>query len=255
MVWPFTWLGVIAGALLASIPGALLGGVLGQILDQHLKLTSWAAVRELLVGYRAAPNLLLFMLLGRLAKSDGVVEPSHIQKARDEMRRLSLDSHAQRQAIEAFNRGKVGRQSFRLPLKRVKGLEAREQLLRACWRMAWADGKVGKAERELLNLWGQWLGFNVQQVNELGAAYAPNAKQTAAAVNNQARYRAALNLLGVSESCEKAAVKRAYRKLLSQHHPDKLAGAGASAERLRRASAKTSELHEAYQYVCKVRGF
>ena len=49
-------------------------------------------------------------------------------------------------------------------------------------------------------------------------------------------YREALLLLGVEAGSEPALIKRAYRKLISQHHPDKLAGAGASVERVRAAT-------------------
>ena len=54
---------------------------------------------------------------------------------------------------------------------------------------------------------------------------------------------------------EPALIKRAYRKLISQHHPDKLAGAGASVERVRAATEKTRELQAAYALVREREGF
>ena len=157
MLWPVTLLGAAAGLAVASIPGALLGGLLGQVLDRRLRLHDWANLRERLGG-RPAPDDedLLFLMLGRLAKSDGRVLHSHIQQARSEMRRLGLDELAQRRAIEAFSRGKTGRDSLRGPLKRQG--EHAELLLRACWRMAWVDGRLATAEHELILLWGKWLG-------------------------------------------------------------------------------------------------
>ncbi len=86
MWWPGTLIGTGAGFAIASIPGALLGALLGQMMDRHLRLQGWDDVRERLGG-RSAPRdeELLFVLLGRLAKSDGRVVEQHIQQARQEM--------------------------------------------------------------------------------------------------------------------------------------------------------------------------
>ena len=253
MFWPFTLLGVVLGMLLVSIPGALLGGVLGQVLDRRLALGSWADFKALFAPAALADDRLLFVLLGRLAKSDGAVQSSHINKARDEMQRLSLDSAACRRAIEAFNQGKAGAHKLRGPLTRLrKNPAVADRTLRACWRMAWADGRVGQQEAELLNLWGRWLGFSVAQVAQIGREYAPG--QSRPATVRTEPYQQALKLLGVTHDVDEQLLKRSYRRLLSQHHPDKLAGSGASPERIRQAGQKTAELHAAYKLVRQRRG-
>ena len=108
MFWPITFLGALVGWLLASIPGALLGALIGQVLDRRFGLDSWASFRRLLsrVTPRMQGSDLLFYLLGRLAKSSGRSSESHIQAARNEMRRLRLTPSQQRVAIDAFYRGK-----------------------------------------------------------------------------------------------------------------------------------------------------
>lgn len=251
MLWPATLLGAFAGLALASIPGALLGGLLGQVLDRRLRLSSWAALRERLGG-RAMPGdeELLFLLLGRLAKCDGRVLHVHIQQARAEMQRLGLDEEAQRRAIEAFARGKTGRDSLRAPLRRqaMRG----EALLRACWRMAWVDGRVSRTERELILLWGKWLNVPAATQDALSAAYAPRQGPLASAGGS---YQDALRLLGVAADSEPLQIKRAYRRLLSRHHPDKLTGSGAGPERVREATEKTGELHRAYELIRQRHGF
>jgi DnaJ like chaperone protein len=51
-------------------------------------------------------------------------------------------------------------------------------------------------------------------------------------------------LLGVGPKDSDDAVKRAYRKLLSQHHPDKLVSKGLPEEMIRLASQKTHEIRQ-----------
>ncbi|VXC93308.1 Molecular chaperone DjlA [Pseudomonas sp. 8Z] len=251
MLWPVTVLGAAAGWALASIPGALLGGLLGQVLDRRLRLHDWHALRERLGGRHAAiDDELLFVMLGRLAKSGGRVVPSHIQQARSEMQRMGLDDVAQRRAIDAFARGKTGRDNLRAPLQRQR--ERAEALLRACWRMAWVDGRVAPSEHELIRLWGKWLGWDAARVERLGEEYAPKRSQQPTSAGGS--YQEALRLLGVTADAEPEVIKRAYRRLLSRHHPDKLVGSGASPERIREATEITRQLQQAYALIRQRRG-
>jgi DnaJ like chaperone protein len=254
MIWPGTVLGAGAGFAIASIPGALLGALLGQALDRRLALQSWAQLRERLGG-RTVPrdDELLFVLLGRLAKNDGRVVDQHIQQARVEMSRMDMSEPAQRRAIAAFNRGKEGRDSLKGFLRsRQTQPHAAEGLLRACWRMAWANGTPSRGERELIVLWGKWLGWSAAKVEALAAEHEPARKPLASSGNN---YQQALKLLGVETDSEPAHIKRAYRRLLSRHHPDKIAGSGASQLQVRDATDRTQDLHNAYKVIKNRRGF
>ena len=254
MLWPGTLIGAGAGYFIASIPGAMLGALLGQTLDRRLQLHSWAHLRERLGGRATLRNdELLFVLLGRLAKSGGRVVEKHIEQARQEMRQLDMSAAAQQRAIAAFNRGKSGRDSLRGYLGRLKTQpHAAEGVLRACWRMMVADGRVDPKERELIVLWGRWLGWTPQQVQALGADYEPQNKPLA---TRGGTYQQSLTLLGVTASSDPEQIKRAYRRLLSRHHPDKVAGTGASPAQVREATEKTRELHHAYALIREQRGF
>ena len=104
MLWPTTLIGAGVGYAVADIPGAMLGALLGQALDRRLQLQTWANVREWLGGRSALrDDQLLFVLLGRVAKRDGVVTEGHIRQARHEMAQLRLDQNAQRAAIAALS--------------------------------------------------------------------------------------------------------------------------------------------------------
>ncbi len=193
---------------------------------------------------------LLFQLLGYLAKSGGRVEEMHIRQAREEMALRKLDRRAQRRAIASFGKGKAGIAHLQEEVARLKG-ERAEAVLLACWRMAWAGGVLSQSARQLVLQWGRWLGWSAERTERLSARVMP--KRTRAVARDS--YREALLLLGVEAGSEPALIKRAYRKLISQHHPDKLAGAGASVERVRAATEKTRELQAAYALVREREGF
>lgn len=253
MWWPSTVIGAGAGFAVASIPGALLGALLGQAMDRRLRLRGWEDVRERLGGRPALRDEeLLFVLLGRLAKSDGRVADGHIQQARQEMARLDMAEPARLRAIAAFNRGKSGKDRLGRYLQRIKQQpHAAEGTLRACWRMVWADGKAGRQERDLVLAWGQQMGLSRRQAQALSLEYEPR-KTTAEGTT--LTYAAALRLLGVEADTAGDKVKQAYRRLLSRHHPDKLVGNGASEAQVREATEKTRELHQAYALIRKRRG-
>ncbi|MGA6099645.1 DnaJ domain-containing protein [Stutzerimonas marianensis] len=255
MFWPMTYLGALAGWWLASIPGALLGGLIGHVVDRRLGLTSWSRLRQRLSG--GPPVMqgheLLFFLLGRLAKSSGRISEAHIQAARGEMRRLQLTASRQRAAIDAFYRGKAGGDGLREPLQRLRGRQDEvRSVLQACWRMARAQGAVDTREHELIMLWGKWMGWDAAAVAALDQGGGP---RQGAPRHVGGAYEQALRLLGVRADSDPQVIKRAYRRLLSKHHPDKQAGAGASALQVREATERTRELHSAYSLIRERRGF
>jgi DnaJ like chaperone protein len=56
-------------------------------------------------------------------------------------------------------------------------------------------------------------------------------------------------ILGVNKSASEAEIKTAYRRLMSQHHPDKLVSKGLPDEMIKIATEKTQEIRKAYDLI------
>ncbi|TWI56817.1 DnaJ like chaperone protein [Pseudomonas duriflava] len=231
---------------MASLPGALLGGVLGHAAERQLGLTSWSALRVRL-RQDVFEYQLLFELLGCLAKVGGQVTAAHIRQAEGEIKRLGLNADGRRRAIAAFAQGKKSVPSTQARLRAAA--DQAELLVRACWRMAWVSGSVRPGERDLILQWGEWAGLSrvrTEDLQPMRAAKVPCSDEA---------YRQALALLGVSSSNDPKIIKRAYRRLLSRHHPDKVQGMGANKYLVQEAAEKTAALHAAYAIVRERHGF
>ena len=61
----------------------------------------------------------------------------------------------------------------------------------------------------------------------------------------------AYKILGVSKGSSEAEIKKAYRRLMSQHHPDKLVSKGLPDEMVALATEKTQEIRKAYDTIKK----
>ncbi|NLD15852.1 MAG: molecular chaperone DjlA [Gammaproteobacteria bacterium] len=241
------------GWWLASIPGLLLGTVMGVWLDRHLGPEGWAALRSRLTPPRKVASqpdgtMLQFMLLGHLAKLNGRVLPAHIQQARIEMRRLGLEGYPYQAAIAAFNQGKTMELAgMRRGLQKGFAGLAAEQLLLSGWRLVWAQGRASREQYEVMKLCAGWLSVKTERLLQLEQQVKPAPKVTGGMKVRLSERDRALQLLGLKPPVDDfAVVRRAYRRLLSEHHPDRLIGMGASAEQVQRANDKTSALHEAY---------
>ena len=56
-------------------------------------------------------------------------------------------------------------------------------------------------------------------------------------------------LLKIEPNADLATIKKAYRKLMSQHHPDKLMAQGVPAEMLELAKRRTQDIQAAYELI------
>ena len=256
------FLGLVFGH---SLTAMIAGGVVGFIIDS---MRQTQRRRTPAAGGYIGP---LFALLGAVAKSDGRVSEAEIAIAERLMSRMGLDAEQRQQAVAAFNEGKapefdvtpaindlrqwVGvRRDHAFPVLDVvidtvlaEGNPAPEKMA-ILRQLAFA---LRVSDMELMALmamkgyaWNAGTSHRGQAYGN-GNGYVPPQRNT----SGPDPY----TVLGIARDVDDRAVKRAYRKLISEHHPDRL---GDLPEDMRkRAEARASEINAAYERIKAERGF
>ena len=261
MNWWGKLLGGTFGYLLAGPLGALIGAALGHNFDKGLGRT----LREQFEPgaqerVQTAFFTTLFSIMGHLAKADGRVTEHEIELARDVMQRMNLGEDMRRTAINLFNQGKQPEFSLDTVLRQFRSeCHRRRNLMRMfveiLMHAAYADGNVHPAEHAVLEQVRIGLGFSRQEFNHIEALvrnaqhFGGGGFNEGAKVSPQAALREAYEILGLEEGASDAAIKKAYRRLMNQHHPDKLVAKGLPEEMLKMATEKTQEIKQAYELI------
>lgn len=94
-----------------------------------------------------------------------------------------------------------------------------------------------------------------QKAQQRSQEYAQYQRQQASTENYSAKQRLidAYSILNVPESCDERTLKKAYKRAMNEHHPDKLAAKGLPEQALERAKAKTQDIQAAYELIKKER--
>lgn len=254
MLWPLTLGGIALGAVVAGVSGAILGGILGHALDRHWQLRRWSDLLQRL-GLRPDFEQVLFLCLGRIAKADGQVTQQHLQLARELMQQYRLDESQRLAAMRAFNQGKQQARRVERAVERLfRQQPARSaELLDGGWRMALIHGRVGRAGL-LLDDWAQRAGLGKAEQQRLRQRHQRRQAGAAAPARTTGSLQQAARLLGVELDSSPEQIKRAYRRQLSRHHPDKLIGTGASEAKLAEASERVHQIQQAYERLRRYHG-
>ena len=196
----------------------------------------------------------LFACMGHLAKSDGRVSEDEIRAARLVMHRLGLSPAGVRRAIAWFDDGK--RPGFPLlqtvrEARRVSARSASKRMLflRLLLEVVLAKPSLRKEERTAI--WTICKEFDIGRV-ELAQLEAmiraqKGFKRSPAGDADAARVRDAYATLGVDPDASNDDIKKAYRRLMSRNHPDKLGGSNPGAAAVAEAERRTREVRSAYE--------
>jgi DnaJ like chaperone protein len=263
--WWGKLLGGSFGYLLGGPLGALIGVVFGHNFDRGL-------VRNLRQQFepgnqervQTAFFTALFSVMGHLAKADGRVSESEIELARDVMQRMNLNDSMRQAAIRLFNQGKQPDFVLSDVLRQFRReCHGRRNLMRMFAEIlvhaAYADGRLDAPERNVLEEVRIRLGFSASEFRHIEAVVY-NARHFGGGGFGQGdatragpSLHEAYEILGVEASASDARVKKAYRRMMNQHHPDKLVAKGLPEEMMKLATEKTQEIKQAYEMIKKDR--
>ena len=251
MYWFGKFFGAISGYLMGGPFGLLAGLFLGHVFDKGVanqQSTRRSHAQE--AFFRAA-----FQVLGHVAKADGRVSEVEIQSADRLMQQLGIIGEQRKAAIRYFNEGKLP--SFNLQGTLHHLLQAcyyRQDLLRIFaeiqFQATMVDGGApSQAQQHIIQLIFQTLGFSPPEFTYDYGPYYSNQRQRYQSQQRPEPLAAAYQTLGVTQPASQQEVKSAYRKLMSQHHPDKLIAKGLPPEMVKLATEKTQQIRAAYEQI------
>ncbi len=258
MTWRGKLIGLVIGLMLTrNWFGAVVGMMLGHMWDVG-RSTRQPATR----GRSFVEPL--FAFAGALSKSDGRVSEREIRATETLMTRLQLDEEQRRAAIERFNAGKQDGFEVHLAIAELKAWSSGRRdlaflLLDLLLDLVYAEGTLAVAKLALVRKLCWALGVSERELAAIVAmkgygpryetprgAHAPPPRQQDSVADPYA-------VLGVSRQATPKEIKFAYRKLMSEHHPDKL---GDVPDQLkRRAEQRAGEINAAYDRLQTERGF
>jgi DnaJ like chaperone protein len=246
--------------------GALLGGALGHSFDRGMGGVEDALDPGERERVQTAFFTATFSVMGHLAKADGRVSRDEIALAEAVMGEMDLSPDLRRTAVRLFEQGKAAD----FPLDDVidqfrRECHRRQTLIRMFLEIqlqaAYADGRLDAAEDALLQRVCARLGIpqgvyrRIEQMVRAERHFAGGAGAGRGAPPRRGpTLEDAYAVLNVSADASDAEVKRAYRRLMSQHHPDKLVAKGLPEEMMKLATQKTHEIRQAYDRVKAARG-
>jgi len=257
------WTGKAVGGILGLLTGqpliALLGVALGHQFDQGLAARQGSGRGAGSARTRELFFATTFSVMGHIAKSDGRVSDEEIRAARRIMHSMQLSPEQVTQAIEHFTRGK-GPQ-FRLDESvsaLADALHGRRELVRAFVEIQLqalvASGGLDRAKRDLLWRVARELGMGRVELAQVEALVRAQQASASRAVRGEPDLHEAYRVLGVAPDATAKDVKLAYRRLMSQHHPDKLVARGLPESMRANAEQKTREIRAAYDRIKTQRG-
>lgn len=268
-------IGFLLGLWLLHIPGAILGLWIGHIVDKGRYIQQSAGFGRWRAPSREEQALFLhtaFAVMGHIAKASGRVTERNIQIANLFMNRMNLQGDVRREAQDSFRQGKDTNFDLESLLSLFrKACRGRPDLLRVFLDMqfqaAFANGRLHDAQRQCLLEVAELLGFSRWEMEQLlrmakaGANFSQQSHhqsshsgQSYTPPPSRDRLKDAYTILGVTENATDPEVKKAYRKQMSQHHPDKLVAKGLPPEMMNMAKEKAQEIQQAWELIKEQRG-
>jgi DnaJ like chaperone protein len=250
----FKLIGFITGYYLFGLFGGIIGLMLGSAIDRT-RLYGFGGVNPLHNALRQAVFLeTVFISMGKLAKADGHVSQHEIDHVEQFMLKLNMTEMHRQQAIKLFKQGADPSFDIVPTYHRFMSVcghtrNLKEVLLAYLIVLAMADGHFHPAEEALLIEIAGYLGYGPAEFRQMIEMVLNQTHFASGHVNEATTLDDAYKALGVSKDSSDAEIKRAYRKLMSQYHPDKLIGQGVPEDMVAMATEQAKEIQIAYDLI------
>ncbi|MFQ5659029.1 MAG: co-chaperone DjlA [Gammaproteobacteria bacterium] len=264
MNWWGKIIGGTFGFMLGGPLGAMLGAAIGHNFDVGVQVSGTGAVgRGGQQRIQTAFFTATFSVMGNICKADGQVCEDEIAIARQVMAQMELSPAQKKAAVALFNEGKqkdfpiddVLRQ-LRQEIGYYPNLQ--RMFIEIQLYAAYADGIMHPAERRLLLKVCKTFGLSDQDFEILAGAIRGETRHRGpgrTAKGPQLTLKDAYAILNIPAGATEDEVRKAYRRLMSQHHPDKLVSRGLPEEMMKMATQRTQEIRQAYERIREERGF
>lgn len=283
MIFTGRILGTLFGFMFGRIPGAVLGFIVGYMFDKGYSqdfnqmggfsrfFSSQDDLKSQAIFFHA-----LFSVMGHVAKADGRVTDEEIRIATRLMDDMGLDGEVRKEAQQAFREGKDADFPLEAILRDLsESCHGRRDILQVFLEIliqaAYADGGLHPREQSVLERVAKHLGFKQNELFYLMSVFEAEVRFRRARRGHSQRQQHrsqrppqsssgpslsdAYRILGASKDDDDKAIKRQYRKLMSEHHPDKLVSKGLPKQALEIAKTKAQDIQAAYEMVKQARGF
>jgi DnaJ like chaperone protein len=250
-------IGGIIGLIKGGPLGLLFGVFVGHLVDRFLAgLAGVSRTRDAFFGA-------MFSTLGHINKADGRVTKAEIAAAESLMQRLQLTDDERQRAIRFFQQGKERDFNLEATLQEF----ARHSMLRHELRImfvellleaALADGQLSQPEMAILTRTCTSLHIPANifeamlRARQVGGGHGRGSYQPTP--ERADSLQQAYATLGVKPDATHQEIKRAYRKLVSQYHPDKLVSQGLPEKMMEMSRNRVREINAAYDKIKASKG-
>ena len=201
---------------------------------------------------------LFVALTAKLAKADGRVDELEAELVSNMFSDISKvfpdPEHAKSLLKEIFNQEKDIKFNFdekaHALRTAIKGDDRKVRDMLSFWiNLAFIDGELSHAEENMLYKLAAFLHVDEQTIHSMIEQFKNVYKNT----HVQSSIDDAYKLLGVTKESSLGEVKKAYRNLVKQYHPDIVKAQGASEEYMKESTKKVQEINAAYEQIKKIR--
>jgi DnaJ like chaperone protein len=190
----------------------------------------------------------VIVLGAKLSKVDGVVTRGEVQAFK---RVFRIDDAEVGDVARIYNQAKTSARDFEPYARQIEALFGHdpfllEELLVGLFEVARADGELNPAEVDFLRRVARIFGFETGAFEQIRARFSATARNMSGADDAYA-------VLGLSRGATDDEIKQTYRKLVREHHPDRLVAKGLPEEMVERANRTLAAINAAYDRIEKER--